>query len=55
MIRVLDPCAGTGVAVKKIEDALQAKTCGIEIDQKRGDFAKGVLDRCRALTIPDPK
>ena len=46
LIRVLDPCAGTGVAVKKIGDALQAETCGIEIDQERGDFAKGVLDRC---------
>ena len=32
LITVLDPCAGTGVAVKKIGDALQPETCGIEID-----------------------
>ena len=46
MVRILDPCAGTGTAVKKIGEVLQAETFGIEIDQERGIFAKGLLDRC---------
>jgi predicted RNA methylase len=45
-VRILDPCAGTGAAVKRIGDILQAETFGIEIDQERGSFAKDILDRC---------
>jgi len=46
LIRILDPCAGMGTAVKHIGDVLQAETYGIEIDVDRGNQAKGTLDRC---------
>ena len=35
-IRIFDPCAGEGTALKTIGDHLQAETYGIEIDKKRG-------------------
>ncbi|MGV8080981.1 MAG: DUF6094 domain-containing protein [Syntrophales bacterium] len=46
LIRVLDPCAGTGTAIRQIGEALQAETYGIEIDLERGGEAKQVLNRC---------
>ena len=46
LIRVLDPCAGEGTAVKLVGDHLQAETYGIEIDIERGKIAKEVLTKC---------
>jgi hypothetical protein len=46
LIRILDPCAGMGTAVKQIGDILQAETYGIEIDIERGNQAKEILTRC---------
>lgn len=46
LIRILDPCAGMGTAVKTIGDSLKAKTYGIEVDLGRGNRAKEMLDKC---------
>jgi tRNA1(Val) A37 N6-methylase TrmN6 len=46
LIRILDPCAGNGTALKHIGDALQAETYGIEIDLERGNKARDILNRC---------
>lgn len=46
LIRILDPCAGTGTAIKYIGDILHAETYGIEIDLERGNQAKEILSRC---------
>ena len=46
LIRILDPCAGMGIAIKQIGDILQAETYGIEIDIERGNQAKEILTRC---------
>ena len=46
LIRILDPCAGNGTAIKHIGDALQAETYGIEIDLERGNKARDILHRC---------
>ena len=46
LIRILDPCAGEGTAVKIIGDHLTAETYGIEIDLERGKRAKEVLTQC---------
>ena len=45
-IRIFDPCAGTGEALKTIGDHLQAETYGIEIDKKRGKEAQTKLTKC---------
>jgi hypothetical protein len=45
-IRILDPCAGTGTALKEIGDSLQAETYGIEVDLERGNKAKNILTKC---------
>lgn len=45
-IRILDPCAGMGTAVKHIGEGLNAETYGIEVDLNRGAQAKEVLTRC---------
>lgn len=46
MIRILDPCAGRGTAVKTIGDSLKAETYGIEVDLDRGNQAKEILTKC---------
>ena len=46
IIRILDPCAGEGTAVKLIGDELKAETYGIEIDIERGRVAKEILTKC---------
>jgi tRNA1(Val) A37 N6-methylase TrmN6 len=46
MIRILDPCAGKGEALKFIGETLGAETFGIELDIERGEIAKESLDRC---------
>lgn len=45
-IRILDPCAGMGTALKQIGDSLQAETYGIEVDLERGNQAKNILTKC---------
>jgi len=46
LIRIMDPCAGMGTALRHIGDTLNAETFGIEIDSERGDRAKSVLTQC---------
>ena len=46
VIRIFDPCAGEGTALKTIGDHLQAETYGIEIDKKRGKEAQNNLTKC---------
>jgi hypothetical protein len=46
LIRILDPCAGDGTALKIIGTRLKAKTYGVEIDLERGRRANKVLSRC---------
>jgi hypothetical protein len=46
IIRVFDPCAGEGTALKAIGDRLQAETYGIEIDKMRGREAQRILTKC---------
>jgi len=41
---VLDPCAGTGSALRTITDGVEARRYGIEIDAYRAAEAKQVLD-----------
>jgi tRNA1(Val) A37 N6-methylase TrmN6 len=46
LIRILDPCAGMGTAVRYMGDILQAETYGVEIDLERGNQAKERLTWC---------
>lgn len=45
-IRLLDPCAGEGTALKQIGEMLSAETYGIELDTERGRIAKENLTQC---------
>ena len=45
-IRVLDPCAGEGTALKEICEFLQGESYGIELDTHRGRIAKQNLTQC---------
>ncbi len=45
-IRIFDPCAGEGHALKEIEESFQCESYGIELDTQRGKIAKQNLDRC---------
>ncbi len=45
-IRLLDPCAGEGTALKQIGEMLSAETYGIELDTERGSIAKQILTQC---------
>lgn len=55
LIRILDPCAGTGQAIKQTGEALQAETYGIEIDLERGSQAKEILTRCLITDYQDTR
>ena len=46
LIRIFDPCAGEGTALKTVGEHLQAETYGIEIDKKRGREAQKNLTKC---------
>ena len=46
LIRILDPCAGEGTALKIIGDHLDAETYGIEIDRNRGKLAQQKFTKC---------
>ena len=45
-IKLLDPCAGEGTALKQIGETLSAETYGIELDTERGRIAKENLTQC---------
>ncbi len=45
-IRIFDPCAGEGTALRYIGDHLKAEMYGIEIDIERGSKAQQVLTKC---------
>jgi len=45
LIRILDPCAGEGVALGVIGEHLGAETYGIELDLQRGERAKRILTK----------
>ena len=45
-IRIFDPCAGEGHALKELKDSLQCESYGIEPDTHRGKIAKQNLTRC---------
>ena len=49
LIRILDPCAGEGTAIRFIGDHLQSETYGIEVDQERGSRAKDILTKCLVM------
>jgi SAM-dependent methyltransferase len=43
-VRLLDPCCGTGAALRQLADAVGGETYGIEISHDRHDEAQAVLD-----------
>ncbi|MPZ51019.1 MAG: methyltransferase domain-containing protein [Dehalococcoidia bacterium] len=43
-VRLLDPCCGTGAALRQLADSVGGETYGIEIASDRCDKAKAVLD-----------
>lgn len=45
-MRVFDPCAGEGTALKTIAEYLEAEAYGVELDRKRGRLAKRKLTKC---------
>ncbi len=45
-IRLLDPCAGDGHALKHIGESLKGETYGIELDKDRGRIAQENLNHC---------
>ena len=45
-IRVLDPCAGEGTALKEVSEFLNCESYGIELDTYRGKIAKENLTQC---------
>jgi predicted RNA methylase len=45
-IRILDPCAGEGHAIKEIAENFQCESYGIEPDTHRGKIARQNLTRC---------
>lgn len=45
-VRILDPCAGTGAALKIVSDHLGTESYGIELDKERGQEAQNQLHAC---------
>jgi tRNA G10 N-methylase Trm11 len=43
-VRLLDPCCGTGAALRQIADVLGGETYGVEIARDHADEAQAVLD-----------
>ena len=50
VIRLLDPCAGTGEAVTAIAETIGAETCGIELNSERAAAARQNLDSVLATS-----
>jgi SAM-dependent methyltransferase len=44
VVRLLDPCCGTGAALRQLADAVGGETYGIEIEGQRADEARQALD-----------
>jgi len=45
-IRIIDPCAGEGLALKRLGEHLNAETFGIELDRTRARIAADNITRC---------
>ncbi len=43
-VRLLDPCCGTGAALRQLADVVSGETYGIEIARDRYEEAQAVLD-----------
>ena len=43
-VRLLDPCCGTGAALRQLADAVGGETYGIEIARDRWQEAEAILD-----------
>lgn len=43
-VRLLDPCCGTGAALRQLADAVGGETYGIEIESQRAEEARQALD-----------
>ena len=57
-IRLLDPCAGTGAALKAVAEKLTAdgatvQSCGVELSEPRAAEAASVLDHCLLADLFD--
>jgi predicted RNA methylase len=50
VIRLLDPCAGTGEAAATVARSLGAESYGIELNEERAAVARGRLDRVLATS-----
>jgi hypothetical protein len=48
VVRLLDPCCGTGAALRQLADSVGGETYGIEIERDRAGEAEGLLDRSLA-------
>lgn len=46
VVRLLDPCCGTGAASRQLADTVGGETYGIEIERDRASEADQLLDRC---------
>ena len=46
LIRIVDPCAGEGLALQVIGQHLEAETYGVELDRERGASARSRLTKC---------
>jgi len=55
LIRIFDPCAGEGTALKFVGDHLQAETYGIEIDHERGGRAREIITKCLVTDYQNTK
>ena len=57
--RVLDPCAGKGIALVTLAKALRLEAYGVELNQTRADIAAQLVnklaDRPEKLLIKDPQ
>ena len=50
VLRLLDPCAGTGDAAAEIARAIGAESYGIELNEERAEAARGRLDHLLATS-----
>lgn len=46
VVRLLDPCCGTGAALRQLADAVGGETYGIEIEGERAQEARQTLAGC---------
>ena len=50
VVRLLDPCAGTGAAAAIVARRLRAVTYGVELNDERANEAAGALDHVLATS-----